>query len=101
MVQTRRPIVFNTARRMDAVGMAIVPGRDWSRSLIYMPVVGSDRVLGYLWSKTTNARMRTANPSSVSWHGCGEHGVALENAPPLRRDTAPVEETEQRAPNSR
>ncbi|HVM71673.1 MAG TPA: GAF domain-containing protein, partial [Anaerolineales bacterium] len=48
MLETRQPIVLNTRAAMAEAGMGIVPGTDQSLSVVMVPIVGSDRVVGQI-----------------------------------------------------
>jgi PAS domain S-box-containing protein len=81
LVLTRKPIIINTLAEGKALGLLIVPGTDQSKSLVYVPIVGSDRVLGQIIMENyekenayteADIRLLTTVASSM--------GVALENA---------------------
>lgn len=42
----RRPIVLNSVAEWQASGIPLVPGTDQSKSMVNVPIIGSDRVLG-------------------------------------------------------
>src|SRR4029078_9854018 len=44
--QTREPLVLNSEVEMAARGVAVVPGTDHALSMVRVPILGSDRVLG-------------------------------------------------------
>src|SRR5208283_305112 len=46
MMQTRQPLVANNPKEQQALGMRLMPGTDQGRSLVTVPILGSDRVLG-------------------------------------------------------
>jgi transcriptional regulator with GAF, ATPase, and Fis domain len=48
LASTRKPIVLNTWTDMQEMGVTAVPGTDQSKSILYVPIVGSDRVLGVI-----------------------------------------------------
>ncbi|HSU43929.1 MAG TPA: GAF domain-containing protein, partial [Casimicrobiaceae bacterium] len=96
LVSLREPRVLNTAGEVAAGG--VVPGTDTSLSVISVPIVGSDRVIGgitiesfereYAFSDS-DVRLLTTVASSM--------GVALENARLFDETQRLLKETEQRA----
>jgi len=46
LVETRQPIVVRSPAEADALGIQTVPGTDHSLSAAFVPILGSDRVLG-------------------------------------------------------
>ncbi|HXQ35789.1 MAG TPA: GAF domain-containing protein, partial [Anaerolineales bacterium] len=81
ILETRQPFVRNTVAEREALGIAVVPGTDPSKSSVLVPIIGSDRVVGsiivedyekeYAFGKS-EVRLLTTVASSM--------GVALENA---------------------
>ena len=98
LVQTRKPIILNTKTEMMRIGAIDIPGTDQSKSCVFVPIIGSDRVLGaiitenyereYAFSET-DIRLLTTVASSM--------GVALENARLFDETQRLLKETEQRA----
>ncbi|MBE0682152.1 MAG: GAF domain-containing protein [Anaerolineales bacterium] len=81
LVLTRKPVILNTLAEMLELGVVTVPGTDTSKSGAYVPIVGSDRVLGNIVIENyeqenayteADIRLLTTVASSM--------GVALENA---------------------
>ncbi|MBS0325587.1 MAG: GAF domain-containing protein [Proteobacteria bacterium] len=81
MSRTREPIVLNTAADYAAIPGGTVPGTDSSRSMISVPIVGGDRVLGSITIENyerenafgeSEVRLLTTIAASL--------GTALENA---------------------
>ena len=48
LIETRRPNVFGTIAEQEAAGIRTVPGTDQALSMVYMPIVGRDRVIGLI-----------------------------------------------------
>jgi len=81
MVETRQPIVFGTPQEAAALGVRVVPGTDASLSAAFVPILGSDRVLGTIVLENYErenafgeAEVRLLSTVAASM------GVALENA---------------------
>ncbi|HEX8012789.1 MAG TPA: GAF domain-containing protein [Casimicrobiaceae bacterium] len=81
MIKTRRPLVLNTAADYEKVRGGAVPGTDMSKSLIAVPIISSDRVLGSITIENyerenaygeSELRLLTTIAASL--------GTALENA---------------------
>ena len=98
LIESRRPIIYNDRAAMTAAGMTTLPGTDPSRSVIYVPIIGGDRVLGYLLVEDherehaygeSEVRLLTTVAASM--------GVALENARLFDETQRLLKETEQRA----
>jgi GAF domain-containing protein/CheY-like chemotaxis protein len=97
LVQTRQPLVFNTQEEMAAAGGAVMPGTDASKSLVRVPIINADRVLGAITLENfereyafgeSDVRLLTTVASSM--------GVALENARLFAETQRLLKETEQR-----
>ncbi len=97
LVRTRQPIVLNTVSDMQDLGVTAVPGTDQSKSIMYVPIVGSDRVLGSIVTENyekenaytdADTRLLTTVASSM--------GVALENARLFDETQRLLKETEER-----
>jgi signal transduction histidine kinase/CheY-like chemotaxis protein len=98
IARTRKPVVLNTMADMQEMGVTAVPGTDQSKSIMYVPIVGSDRVLGSIVTENyekenaftdADTRLLTTVASSM--------GVALENARLFDETQRLLNETEQRA----
>ena len=98
LVKTRRPIVFNTAADFESVNVTVLPGTDQSKSMISVPVISSDRVLGDISLENyerenaygeSELRLLTTIAASL--------GTALENARLFNETQRLLKETEQRA----
>jgi signal transduction histidine kinase/CheY-like chemotaxis protein len=96
--KTREPIILNTADDYKKLNMEILPGTEASKSLISVPVINSDRVLGSIQMENydhenaygpSDTRLLTSIASSL--------GAALENARLFKETQVLLEETEQRA----
>ena len=97
MVRTRQPIVFRSVAEMRAAGTTLIPGTDQSRSLVYVPIVGSDRTLGTILLENyerddafSDADVRLLQTIAASM------GTALENARLFDETQRLLKETEQR-----
>jgi GAF domain-containing protein/DNA-binding response OmpR family regulator len=98
MVVTRKPFVINNAAELVAAGIPQVPGTDQSKSMVTVPIVGSDRVLGsiiledyereYAFGESEVRLLETVAASM---------GVALENARLFDETQRLFKESEQRA----
>ncbi|MGZ9223283.1 MAG: GAF domain-containing protein, partial [Anaerolineales bacterium] len=98
IVLTRKPVIFNSIAEFKEAGGVTIPGTDQSKSTVYIPIVGSDRVLGQIITENyekenayteADIRLLTTVASSM--------GVALENARLLDETQRLLKETEQRA----
>ncbi len=97
MVRTRQPIVFRNPAEAAAFGNAAIPGTDTSQSLVFVPILGSDRVLGSIVLEDferedafADAEVRLLSTVAASM------GVALENARLFDETQRLLKETEQR-----
>jgi GAF domain-containing protein/DNA-binding response OmpR family regulator/anti-sigma regulatory factor (Ser/Thr protein kinase) len=81
MKKDRQPMVVNTAEYMAKTGSEVIPGTDLSKSLVAVPIISSDRVLGSLQLENyerenaygeSEVRLLTTIAASL--------GTALENA---------------------
>ena len=81
MVQTRRHVVYNTVAELQAKSVTLVPGTDQELSLVRVPIIGNDRVLGYL-SVSSFEREHAFGESELRLLTtvAASMGVALENA---------------------
>ena len=95
LTSRRTAMVVNTAAEIAAMG--IVPGTDPSKSMVSVPIVGSDRVIGGITVESferefafseSDVRLLTTVASSM--------GVALENARLFDETQRLLKETEQR-----
>ena len=98
MRRTRQPIVLNTPDELATSGASVVPGTDMSKSLVRVPIVNADRLLGsitienyereYAFSES-DVRLLMTVASSM--------GVALENARLFDETQRLYKQSEQRA----
>jgi GAF domain-containing protein/CheY-like chemotaxis protein len=96
--ETRRPFLINNAEEQAAAGIPNVPGTDQSKSMVTVPIVGSDRVLGsiiledyereYAFGESEVRLLETVAASM---------GVALENARLFDETQRLFKESEERA----
>jgi GAF domain-containing protein len=97
LLETRQPVVRNTIAEREALGIAVVPGTDPSKSSVSVPIIGSDRMVGsiivedyekeYAFGES-EVRLLTTVAASM--------GVALENARLFDETQRLLKETEQR-----
>ncbi|HEY3461673.1 MAG TPA: GAF domain-containing protein, partial [Casimicrobiaceae bacterium] len=81
IIHTREPTLYRTAAEQIAAGHGAIQGTDQSKSVVVVPIIGSDRVLGILamenyerenaYGETELRLLQTV---------AGSLGVALENA---------------------
>jgi signal transduction histidine kinase/CheY-like chemotaxis protein len=96
--KTRKPLNLNTTAEYAKAHISVIPGTDESKSLIAVPIISSDRVLGvismenfeneYAYSES-DIRLLTTIAASM--------GAALENAHLFDETQRLLKETEQRA----
>jgi GAF domain-containing protein/CheY-like chemotaxis protein len=98
MRRTRQPLVLNTAADYAKMAGGTVPGTDASKSLISVPIISGDRVLGTIVIENyerenaygeSEVRLLTTIAASL--------GTALENARLFDETQRLLKETEQRA----
>jgi GAF domain-containing protein/CheY-like chemotaxis protein/tetratricopeptide (TPR) repeat protein len=97
MLRTRQPLVLRTAAEAVALGIPAIPGTDDSLSSVFVPILGSDRVLGSIVLENYEsenafgeAEVRLLSTVAASM------GVALENARLFDETQRLLKETEQR-----
>jgi len=97
IVETRQPVVLNSRSAMAEADVKVIPGTDQSQSLIMVPIIGSDRVIGYIIDENyerenaySEADVRLLQTVAASM------GVALENARLFAETKRLLEETQQR-----
>ena len=91
-MEAREPLVLGTQSESEALGIRNLPGTDASRSSVFVPIVGSDRVLGSIVMEDyerDHAFDESDGPAAQ--HGRGEHGRRPGECAPLRRDAAAAE----------
>jgi PAS domain S-box-containing protein len=97
LYESRQPIVKNTRAEIDAAGFKVIPGTDECFSLVQVPIIGSDRVIGSIDIENyerenafseSDVRLLQTVASSM--------GVALENARLFEETQRLLKETEQR-----
>jgi GAF domain-containing protein len=97
LASTRKPLVLNTSTDIQEKGVTAIPGTDQSKSIMYVPIVGSDRILGTIVTENyekenaytdADTRLLTTVASSM--------GVALENARLFNETQRLLKETEER-----
>ena len=98
IVTGREVVVAGTRAEQDAQGFELVPGTDQSHSVIGVPILGGDRVIGSIMLENHerehafgDAEVRLLTTVAASM------GVALENARLFDETQRLLKETEQRA----
>ena len=81
MERTRRPVVLNTKAAREAAGLRDIPGTDPSLSVVFVPILGRDRLLGSIVLENYE-RENAYGEAEVRLLGnaAAEMGIALENA---------------------
>jgi GAF domain-containing protein/DNA-binding response OmpR family regulator/tetratricopeptide (TPR) repeat protein len=97
MLETRQPVVLNTRAEMQETKLVVVAGTDQSFSMVQVPIIGSDRIIGAIISENyerenaySEADIRLLQTVASSM------GVALENARLFNETQRLLKETEQR-----
>jgi GAF domain-containing protein/CheY-like chemotaxis protein len=97
MIATRQPVVIRNPSEGVALGAGVIPGTDASQSMVSVPILGSDRVLGSIVLENYEredafgeAEVRLVSTVAASM------GVALENARLFDETQRLLKETEQR-----
>ena len=97
MIRTRQPIVVNNHADYERLNIPVVPGTDPSKSLVSVPIISSDRVLGGLQIENydrenvfgeSEIRLLTTVSASL--------GTALDNARLFDETQRLLKETEER-----
>ncbi|MFO1252701.1 MAG: GAF domain-containing protein [Inhella sp.] len=95
---SRQPLVFGTVAEMEAIGIAVMPGTDQALSVLKVPVIVGDRVLGIIDTEDHQrehaygeAEVRLLQTIASSM------GVALENARLFDETQRLLQETDARA----
>ncbi|TMG87513.1 MAG: GAF domain-containing protein [Betaproteobacteria bacterium] len=98
VLRTRQPVVFRDRADAAVLGASALPGTDDSQSAVFVPILGSDRVLGLIVLENYDkedafgeAEVRLLSTVAASM------GVALENARLFDETQRLLKETEQRA----
>ncbi|HEX2541368.1 MAG TPA: GAF domain-containing protein [Caldimonas sp.] len=97
MERTRRPVVLNTQAERVAAGIRDIPGTDPSLSVVFVPILGRDRLLGTIVLENYE-REHAYGEADVRLLGnaAGEMGTALENARLFDETQRLLKETERR-----
>ncbi len=98
MIATRRPVIYGTPDEMRADGVVTLPGTEESRSALRVPIIGSDRVIGFIMMEDYEREhaFGEAELRLVATVAAGM-GVALENARLFDETQRLLRETEQRS----
>jgi GAF domain-containing protein/tetratricopeptide (TPR) repeat protein len=97
LVKTRQPVVANYASDYARLNIPLVPGTNQSKSLVSVPIISSDRVLGLI--STENYELENAFGESeirLLTTIAASLGTALENARLFDETQRLLKETEQR-----
>jgi GAF domain-containing protein/CheY-like chemotaxis protein len=97
MARTRRAVVLNSRAQMAAAGIRTIPGTDSSLSVIFVPIVGSDRLIGTIVLED-HQREQAYGDAEVRLLStvASSMGVALENARLFDETQRLLKETEAR-----
>ena len=97
MLRTREPVVLNNAQDLLAVTGGAIPGTDIAKCAVFVPIIGSDRLLGAV-SVENHERENAFGDSEVRLLQtvASSMGVALENARLFDETQRLLKETEQR-----
>ncbi|HEV2685069.1 MAG TPA: GAF domain-containing protein, partial [Actinomycetota bacterium] len=97
VAQTRQPFVLRNIQEAAAIGVTPVPGSDQSQCAVFVPILGSDRVLGLIVLENYEredafgeAEVRLLSTVAASM------GVALQSARLFDETQRLLKETEQR-----
>ncbi|MFO1326712.1 MAG: GAF domain-containing protein [Rubrivivax sp.] len=95
--RTRRPRVLNSPAEMDAAGSVTLPGTDRAKSLVKVPIIVGDRLLGLI-ADENHEREQAYGEAEVRLLEtiASSMGVALENARLFDETQRLLKETEQR-----
>ncbi len=80
-LELRKPVVLNTRAEQTAMDIEPAPGTDWCHSLVVVPIVAGDRILGFIGVQD-HEREYAFDAARVSLLEtvASSMGVALENA---------------------
>ncbi|MBV9892094.1 MAG: GAF domain-containing protein, partial [Rhizobacter sp.] len=97
IILNREPRVANTRAEQTAAGIGPAPGTDWAHSLVGVPIVGSNRVIGMMGLQNHD-REYAYGPDNVRLLQtiAASMGVALENARLFGQTQQLLKETAQR-----
>ena len=97
MIRRREPRVANTRAEQTAAGISPAPGTDWAHSLVGVPIIGSNRVLGIIGLQNHD-REYAYGPEDVRLLQtiAASVGGALENARLFDETQRLLKETAQR-----
>ena len=97
MVRDRKPVVWHSWAEAQAAGGTLIPGTEASQSLVCVPIVGGDRVLGTILLENYE-RPDAFGPTDVRLLQtvAASMGTALENARLFDETQRLLKETEQR-----
>ena len=97
MLETRETFIANSRAEMTAHGISAIPGTDLSRSIVTVPIIGSNRVIGSI-ALENYERENAFGPAEVRLliTVASSMGVALENARLFDETQRLYKETEQR-----
>jgi GAF domain-containing protein/CheY-like chemotaxis protein/tetratricopeptide (TPR) repeat protein len=97
MMETHQPVILNTLEEMTSSGIGLVPGTDQGKSMVNVPIISGDRLIGsiivenyQLENAYSEADIRLIQTVASSM------GVALQNARLFDETERLLRETEQR-----
>ena len=97
IVQTRQPMVTNNRAEAAGMGIGVIPGTDSGNSSVFVPILGSDRVLGLILLEDYRENAFGESEVRLLSTVAASMGVALENARLFDETKRLLAETEQRA----
>jgi len=98
MQETRQPVVANTQADSARIFGAAIPGTDESQSVVRVPIIASDRIIGAITIESFEREDAFSEPDiRLLQTVASSMGVALENARLFDETQRLLKETEQRA----
>ncbi len=96
-VRTRKPVVFNNPAEANALGSVQIPGTDMSPSGAFVPILGSDQVIGVIALSDFHENAYGDAEVRLMTTVAASMGFALENARLFDETQRLYKESEQRA----
>jgi PAS domain S-box-containing protein len=97
MIETHQPVVYLTTEEIQKAGMITVPGTDMSLSMLMVPIIASDRMIGsIILENYVRENAYSVGDIRLIQTVASSMGVALENARLFDETQRLLIETEQR-----